>query len=196
MQIYLRQFCCDKTTEQGADEVYFVATGISDKGQEMNVRKPGNFSHWDMNDGDQPNDNPAGDSHCIMDKSICTVDIENGETWNINMAICEEDGGTTHIYQKIASALLMKIGDPFSVTAGKFLGALTELGVGIQDTDDWMGMIGIRVKNNNGQLSVEYHGKDGIVSGTRDPNYPNAMERAEFRMNHDVSNYVIWLGVR
>lgn len=196
MQVYLRQFCCDHTTEHGADEVYFIVTGMSNKGQEMNVRKPGTSLHWDMNDGAQPIDNPWGDSHCITMRNVCTVDIDDGETWDINIALCEEDGGTTKLYQEIASELLVEIGDPFAVGAGTLLGALTELGVNVRDSDDWMGMIGVRVTNNGGRLSVAYHGKDGIVSGTRDPDDPGNMSKAEFRMNHDDSNYVIWLGVR
>jgi hypothetical protein len=198
MQVYLRQFCCDKTTEAGADEVYLIVTGRSSNGYELNVRKPGTNLHWDMNDGDQGNDRDkvAQDSHCITDRPVATLDIAEGETWNINIALCEEDGGTSQDYQQIASQLLIKIGDPFSVSAGVFLNALTQLGLFIRDTDDWMGMIGVKVTKRQGKLEVQYKGKDGIVSSGRDPDYPGAMERAELRMNHDGTNYVIWLGVR
>ena len=63
-RILIEGLCCDKTTEQGADEVYLITTGRSSNGKEYSDRSPSPTTHWDMNDNSSlPVNNPNGDSH-------------------------------------------------------------------------------------------------------------------------------------
>ena len=93
--LFMRELCCDKTTEQGADEVYIIISGKKSDGAVYDNREPGNSRHWDMNDGSQPTNNPNGDSHCITDRVLFTGDLKDGQTWWLNVIVGEEDGGTS-----------------------------------------------------------------------------------------------------
>lgn len=183
-QLEVRQLCCNKTTESGADEVYImVMMQGDDKSNKYFDRVPP--SHWDMNDGDQPTNNPNGDSHCITQRPLYYGDLKDGETKWFNIVVSEEDGGNTSGYQAAASSLLIKTGNPYAVGAGIVIGALTELGFSITDSDDWMGMFGVKVTNNHGQMSVVWVPKDGVAGSHSNIMQPNA----DFTLTHDGSNY-------
>jgi hypothetical protein len=195
--LYFRQFCCDKTTEKGADEVYIVTVGSKIGSGDVVVRAPLDAkSHWDMNDGHQSNDNPSGDSHCLTNRSLASGELKPGESYYYNVTVFEQDGGTSESYQKMAAGILAKSGNPFAVGAGTFIGALTSVGFFFKDSDDWMGMYGLKVTNTNGILSTEWQKKDGIVHINPDGDAPTDPNRKEIRMNHDGSKYVGWFGIR
>lgn len=194
-RLFMRQLCCDKTTEQGADEVYILVMGQKNDGTKYFDRSPAANYHWDMNDGNQPTDNPSGDSHCITGKTLFSGDLADGQTWWLNVVIAEEDGGTSKAYQAAAAALLKAIPNPYTAAAGVVIGAMTALGFNITDSDDWMGMYGVKVTNNGGTINVEWTSKEGLVSATPDPDDRGNPAKKEFRMNHDGSNYVGWFGV-
>jgi len=179
------QLCCNKTTESGADEVYILVMGQSSDGRKYFDRAPAPNAHWDMNDGDQPNDNSSGDSRCISNKTLFSGDLANGQTWWLNIVISEEDGGTSRSFQENAGNLLIATGNPYAATAGAILQGLSALGFNITDSDDWMGMVGVKVTNNNGAISVEWTSKEGISSGN---DQPQATANV-FTMNHDGSDY-------
>jgi len=194
--LYFRQLCCDGTTEKGADEVYITVLATKIGSGDVYMRAPGDNNHWDMNDGNQPTDNPTGDSHCLTNRAIFSNELKPGETYFLNVAVCEEDGGTTRLYQQIASQAMQKVPVPFVATAGQVLGALTTLGGFITDKDDWMGMFGVKITNDDGTLIVEWRAKDGVVHLIADPSFPADPLKREIRMNHDGSNYVGWFSVR
>lgn len=196
LQVYFRQLCCDKTTELGADEVYIIVLGKSSTGQVYSGREPGPEAHWDMNDGNQGTDNPNGDSHCITNKQLFYGNIEDGETWWFNIQVGEEDGGTTRGIQEKAADILSMIDNPYAQGAAAILSVLNQFGFCFEDTDDWMGMIGVQVTNQGGQLQIHWNGKEGIVHSIPDPDDPGNPAKMEFRMNHDGSNYVGWFGVQ
>lgn len=196
-ELYMRQLCCDDTVEdQGADEVYILVFGRRTDGATFAARIPGEKQHWDMNDGNQPTDNPSGDSHCITGKSLFSGDLAPGQSWNLSVTVMEEDGGTTKTAQQVVGALLIETGDPYAAAAGTIIGGLAKLGVFITDTDDWPGSIGVRISNNNGSLRTEWRSKERIVDSIPDPDDKGNPNKREFRMNGDGSNYVAWFGVR
>ncbi len=47
-RFYLNGLCCDKTTENGQDEVYILIGGKHSNGGTFNYRLPGDGRHWDM----------------------------------------------------------------------------------------------------------------------------------------------------
>ncbi len=194
--LFTRLLCCDKTTEQGADEVYITILGTKKGSNDFYTRIPSTTTHWDMNDGNQGTDNPTGDSHCISNRTLFHGELKPGETYFLNVSICEEDGGTTKKYQEIAAEIIKQSGDPYVATAGELISIITKLGGFFTDTDDWMGMFGVKVTNNDGVISVEWSSKEGIIHMIPDHDFPSDINRKELRMNHDGSNYVGWFGIR
>jgi hypothetical protein len=194
--LYMEKFCCDKTTEAGADEVYMLVVGNRSDGKNFAVRLP-DQGHWDMNDDKNgKTDAPEGDSHCLTSKYPFGSQIEPDQTWNLNMLFMEGDGGTTKEIQQIASQVLQRIDDPYAAGAGKILSVLTQLGFKFKDTDDVLGEVGVRITNDRGQIDVEWSAKDRIVHINPAPFYRNAMRHKEIRMNGDGSNYVCWIEMR
>ena len=197
-QLGFSAFCCDKTTEPGADEVYIVVAGKSNTGREYFGRLPNSSGHWDMNDGDQgtkPASGYSGDAHCISDGALFS-DIRDGETWNFAVLIMEEDGGTTRTYQQIGSEVLKQIDNPYTQATGYVLGVLTKLGFFATDTDDYIGSFGVQVANSGGQFSVNWRNGDRVSFSQADPNAPDQTTRHEFRFNGDGTNYVGWFYIR
>lgn len=97
VELLMKVLCCDKTTEQGADEVYILVVGTRSDGAKYAARLPNDApgapqGHWDMNDGDQPTDNPHGDSHCVSQKSLFTGDLPLGQSWSLAIMMMELSG--------------------------------------------------------------------------------------------------------
>ena len=196
-----RQFCCDHTTEQGADEVYFLILGERSDGKRVFefLRRPGNETHWDMNDGNQGNDrdlSDGGDSHCLTNRFLATFNLPEGLSYNFTIMVCEEDGGTSAAYQQAAAELLKQSSDPYSLSASLILEVMNTFGIKITDTDDYMGIFGLSVSNRGGNLTSSWVAKEGIVHIQPDADYPGNANRTEIRMNHDGSNYVGWFFVQ
>lgn len=195
-----RQFCCDKTTENGADELYFLIVGKSQDGETFFnfARWPGIDSHIDMNDGGQPNDmdqKGGGDSHCITNRDIVRFKVSDGNSFNFTIIVCEEDRGNSGQYQKAAEEILSKSDDPYAQSGAAILAVLNKFGIKINDTDDYMGMFGVSVSSNNGNITTSYKAKEGIDHIIPDPDDPGNIHKKEIRMNHDGSNYVGWFHV-
>jgi hypothetical protein len=199
-EIYLRELCCDKTTELGADEVYILVYGRRTDGATYARRWPGPGvgtpqGHWDMNDNPRlPKNNPRGDSHCITDKSLFVGELSPGQSWDVIVMISEEDGGNSKDIQALVGPLAEKVPNPFVAGAGVVLAALTELGINIKDTDDYVGSLAVHIANNGGNISAKWKKVDR-VNGDVGPD-PNARAAKECRMNGDGSNYIGWYDIR
>jgi hypothetical protein len=194
VRLGMRQICCDKTTEAGADEVYILVYGRRSDGQAtFEQRLPGPGMHWDMNDGDQPTDNPNGDAHCRTNKNLFTGEIPAGQSWDVVVLVMEEDGGTSAQWQRAASSAAIKSGNPYAIAAGSILAVYTSLfGAIINDTDDYIGSFAAHITNDCGSIHVDWRPIDRVAHMIPDPNYPGNANRREFRMNGDGSNHVGW----
>src|SRR5262245_48728669 len=115
VSIILDTLECDKTTESGADEVYIMAFAQYSNGTKLGQRIPGEGAHWDMNDGNQPTDNPNGDSHRITNKTLFVADLQPGQSCDVVFMVMEEDGGTSQQIQAIAAQVLQQTGNPYAV---------------------------------------------------------------------------------
>ena len=187
-KLLMNRLCCDKTTEEGADEVYIIIAGKNSNGETFSVRFPGEGKHIDMNDGNQPSDNPNGDSHCITNRILCSVDILPGQSWDIIVLIMEEDGGTTKTAQEIGAAILDNTGNPAAIVVGEVLGILTELGVYREDTDDYIGSFAMHASNDSdGQVRNSYRPIDRARVTLM---APEATRQVQFRFDGDGSDYV------
>lgn len=182
---------CNKTTEAGADEVYIIVAARKSSGQTYIARLPGEGRHWDMNDGNQPTDNPSGDSHRITNKSIFMSDVAPGESWDVVITILEEDGGSSQTTQQIGAAILASSGNPYAVAAGTLLTILTELGVYVHDTDDYIGSFSAHVSNDGGQVNVAFRPIDRCFG-----QYPYHGNGHEYDFNGDGSSYKCWFYMR
>lgn len=198
-QLGFREFCCDNTTEHGADEVYMVIVGTADSGRKIVARLPGEQSHWDMNDGDQgkkPAAGYGGDARCITD-GVLFNDIKEGEEWQFVVLMMEEDGGTSRDYQSLASQIAQQVPNPYVRGGGVVLDVLTNLGLWKTDTDDFMGSAKIFVAKHNGALHVDWdRGDPRCELSQDDPEAKGNTMRHEFRFKGDGSNYVGWFHVR
>ena len=191
-----RQLCSDKTTESGADEIF--VTTFSQRGNEkwIGSRAPGNAQHWDMNDGDQPTNNPNGDSHCITDRVLFQGELADGESYQLNVSVMEEDGGTTKTAQEVASQIAVNLPDPRVQAAGTVLAFVTKFGVRLEDTDDVIGSVNLRITNTAGAINVQWGNTERVSGNQADPSFGGESSRRELRMNGDGSNYVTWFFVR
>lgn len=196
-ELRVRKICCDKTTEHGADEVYVLVVGKRTDGQTFSARLPADAPHqpsgnWDMNDGDQPTDNPSGDAHCRTNKTLFSGDVSSGQTWELVIMFMEEDGGTTESYQKAAGTVLQQIDNPYAQGAGVVISTLTKIGFFATDTDDFLGSFGVRVTDSG----AEWKPMERLVHSIADQDDPQNANKREFRMNGDGSNYVAWIEVQ
>jgi hypothetical protein len=180
--------CCDKTTEQGADETFFEVIAKRSDGAVYGQRWPAPQGHWDMNDGGQPTDNPNGDSHCITNKSLFSGDLTPGQAWDVIVSVMEEDGGNTRDAQEAAAAMAASSGDPFAMT-GPALMNLTKNSNFVVDTDDYVGSFAVHIANNGGIITYQWRGIDRV--GSVDAAHDGGVQH-EYRFVGDGSNYVGW----
>jgi hypothetical protein len=197
VQIQTIRFCCDKTTEEGADEIimYVVAT-CSQKNKIVSYKFPDNSifpvhnkNHIDMNDGNQPNNNRSGDSHCIDDgyfgKNIFKEIVYPGDRWEIAIFIVEEDGGTTATAQEVSSAILIKSGDPYAMAAGAIIGLITKFGIVAVDSNDYIGSIGATVRAEaDGNIASGFNAIERVQF------YDSTARHLECRFRGDGSDYL------
>jgi hypothetical protein len=188
----MRGLACDDTTEEGADEVFIMVIGRRTDGATFHSRWPAEGQHWDMNDGDQPTDNPSGDSHMITKKPLFAGELSAGQSWDVVVAIMEEDGGNSKQAQEAASDLLIASANPFAVTGGILLKAITNAGLKfINDTDDFIGSFAVHIANDNGTIKVTWNSVDRVKSEIT--GIDNMADRGhEYRMLGDDSDYVGW----
>lgn len=162
-ECYLSSLCCNKPTEEGADEVYVTVQGQNTKGDTYAQREPGNTQHWKMTSIGEISDNPQGESRCITGKTLFQGDLKPGESWYLNITVGEEDGGTAP---------------------------------GTADADDWVGMITVQIKNDNGELKVYWAPKEGVYENGTSPAEPGNPAVKLFKMNHDGADYTGVFGAR
>lgn len=194
-RVHMDGLCCDKTTEPGADEIYILVIGQGPNGTRYAARVPGPAMHWDMNDGKQGTNNPSGDSHCIADKDLFTRSMQEGDQWDLLFLIMEEDGGSTKTAQDIATGILAQTGNPYAIGGAAVLQVLTQLGIYLDNTDDYIGSFGVQLSCAAGLVTAAWRGVDRytIAQPNTDPaGHPGF----EFRMNGDGSNYVGWYHLR
>ena len=196
----MRQFCVDKTTENGADESYIAVVGTRSDGVTFSARLPADepqkdAGHWDMNDGDQPTDNPDGDSHCITNKAVISTELKPGQSLSLLILLMEEDENTEKI-QDLAAAVLAAIGNPYTVAAAAVLETLTRLGVTlVPNSDEIYGSFGVNITNKDGEISAKWSSKNTVESSQDDPNRPDDDNAREYRMKGDGANVIGWFYV-
>ena len=140
-RFYLDYLRCDKTTENGEDEIYLLLAGVSSLGHTWAARFPDGKGHWDLNDGNSENRTFNGD--VIMWER----DLEPGEVVTLAISVMEEDGGTSATYTDMLAALLVESGEPDAMFAGTILGVLGKY-LNFKDSDDFIGSFVVRIQDN------------------------------------------------
>ena len=155
VRLNLDSLTCNKTTEAGEDEVYFLVRTDYGKGQGKWVRYPcGNAHqencHWNMNDGKEPR---------RIGPYQLDINLNKGQSAVMLVHIMEEDGGLPGDWAQKAGEALQMIDDPKAQAVGVIaqvlgrIASIFELG---KDTDDFIGSFAVRVTNDNGSLKYDW----------------------------------------
>lgn len=162
VRLNLDSLTCNKTTEAGEDEVYFLITTEHNNGKVESARRPCDTAHqenchWNMNDGKEPR---------RIGPSQLDMFIEPGRSAVMYVTIMEEDGGLPGDWVQRAGQALQVTGEPDAMAAGKVLSVLGKFAsifkIG-QDTDDLIGSFAVRVTNDKGTLKHEWFQGRGIT---------------------------------
>jgi len=182
--LWLRDMICDKTTENGEDEVVCLVAGVLPDGSQYKERFPKNKDHWDMNDGKEPRkitDQPV---------QLWRGEIPDGGTAEFVVTFPEIDGGNGagfgQALDALGSALVQKGG------AAAVAGAVVELAgyivQGIDDSDDYLGSVRISLKNEGGTIRADFATHERSTYAGHSDNRTTQM----FRLNGDKSNYITY----
>lgn len=170
---------CQKTTENGQDEVYILVAGKTSDGREVRNRLPSPSGHWDINDGRDP--------RAFGPVRLVDMPLSPGQSARFVVAIMEEDGGTTQPWQEMAGQILGTIPTGITQALAGFLNTIGKFLV-FHDSDDYIGSFEIKIRNENGALNSEWAALERC-------NYiPNAEgpDTHGFRLNGDGSGYFGW----
>jgi hypothetical protein len=118
--------------------------------------------------------------------------LRAGESWDVAVLFCEEDGGNSQDLQTLAGTLASRVPNPVVAGVGAVVAALGQLGFNITDTDDYLGSYAVHIENRNGTLTTDWHQGDRLFHFRIDPNRHEAME---LKMNGDGSHYEAWFDV-
>jgi hypothetical protein len=190
VRLLIESMTCNKTTEAGADEVFVMVAARHTDGATSLSRWPGNGSHVDMNDGDQPTDNADGDSHTITNRALFIGELEEGQAYDLAVTLMEEDGGNTAKAQGALATALTNSGNPIAVAGGAVLGVATAMGLKIEDKDDILGAFSVRIVNADGAFSATFAALDRVEAEESHPDL-----RHGFRFIGDGSRYSATFGV-
>ncbi len=184
VQLSIESMTCNKTTEKGADEIFVLIAAHRSDGVTTLTRWPGEGSHVDMNDGDQPTDNPDGDSHTITNRVLFVGELSPGQSYDLAVTIMEEDGGNTAKAQAALAAGLAKAGNPIAVAGGAVLGLITAAGIHVEDSDDVPGAFSVHLVNKAGAIQATFEPVDRVEAEEAHPDL-----RHGFRFIGDGSRY-------
>ncbi len=189
----LNSLFCNKTTEAGEDEVYF----LTNYHYNFQNGASGQFQTgpYNMNDGRQPRQ--------IGSFNVFQGQLLPGMSVDITVFIMEQDGGgSANIISQAQSAMNTAVplvcggyppACPYAQAIGgvvNFAASLPEKLRGlINDTDDFLGSISVRISNNNGYISVQFYGGERCVNYGPAPNVPNPSYTAVGNLIGDGSSY-------
>jgi hypothetical protein len=190
--VILERLRCDKTTEQGHDEVYYLLAGIDGSGKEIKRRGPDatqggvadKQTAWDMNDSGAEQDQR-------FNAVLYEADLDVNQTASLAFAFLESDN--TNPGQQLAAAgkLVAEIGEDLKQPGVSVAGRVAQLVGGFLPTnqDDYLGGFQLRVHNdpNLSGLVVQdcLVGQYTTMLGRSDPN--NGYFSLQFQ--HDDGNY-------
>jgi hypothetical protein len=184
VRLTLESMTCNKTTEAGADEVFIMVSARRSDGVTSLTRLPGDGRHWDMNDGDQPTDNPNGDSHTITNRPLFAGDLLPGQSYDLAVTVMEEDGANTARAQELLAAKLASTGNPFALAGAGIISLATALGIHVDDSDDVPGAFSVHIVNDGGKVAGSFAGIDRVAAEEAPSD-----SRHGFRFNGDGSTY-------
>lgn len=174
---------CDKTTEMGEDEVYYVVTTKKSDGTVNSFRLPGNGSHWDMNDNGKKPD--------VSVDLLKFDDLKKGESMVVIVAVMEEDGGSVKQWLEFGKKLGEEL--PTGKLTTKVTGILDimlKIFPDIQDTDDYIGSfrVDLAYRESDGYTTAEW----GAVERSSGLGQCSGPRSNCFRFDGDGTNYLGW----
>lgn len=176
---------CDKTTEAGEDEVYYVVNTLKSDGTGFGSRLPGDTSHWDMNDGNKRPD--------VQNVIISDFNLLEGQSAKIVFTIMEEDGGSAFGWLDFAKGVDKRArenGITSPVPVAPFVDFVKSFIPDIGDSDDWIGTFQVDVTKRNGSLVADWSAVQR--ANFLGYNQQEGRTRGDFRFNGDGTNYYGW----
>jgi hypothetical protein len=178
---------CDKTTEHGEDEVFFVLTARKPDGEVISMRLPGDKSHWDMNDN-------ANKKRDIAIPHLLDFDLKKDERMQVIVAIMEKDGGSPKQWLDFSKALADKLpANDITTSITSVLDLVTGwIGlVNVKDTDDYIGSFRVDLWNDEDSIhtiKANWSAVDRAI-GVGQSSGPRSNG---FRFDGDGTNYYGW----
>jgi hypothetical protein len=180
--IWLRDLFCDSTTEAGEDEVVVLVAGILPDGSTFKNRVPS--GHWNMNDGEGDENRSIPDKNAVLWRG----DLPDGATATFTVAFMEIDGGNGQQFGPALDALAKALQQKGGVAglAGLVLGIVSPIVAAIEDSDDYLGSVNVRLTHTGDSIRAEFDGNERCsFSHNSDNNHTNS-----WRLNGDGSNYL------
>jgi Ig-like domain from next to BRCA1 gene len=157
----LERLHCDKTTEQGHDEVYYILAGVDGAGQKISARGPNatqgavadDQTAWDMNDSGKEKDQ-------TFNAVLYEGALDANQTASFAFSFLESDHTNPGDQIKAAAKLVETIGEDLKQPVLVLAGKIAEFFAGLIPTnqDDFLGNFQLRLHN--------------------DPSYPNLVVEA------------------
>jgi hypothetical protein len=111
-RLVLTRLTCYRTTEDGHDEVYYVAGGVDGSGQKVSHRGPDAANGGDADGGTAWDMNDSGDKKDrTLNATLYEGSLKTGEVANVAIGLCESDGTDVGQVLKAAGELASKIPD-------------------------------------------------------------------------------------
>jgi len=174
---------CDKTTEAGEDEVYYLITSVKSDSSMTAGRLPGPQNHWDMNDGNKKPD--------VQNVILTDFSLSDGQSMKVVVTFMEEDGGTAFgwlDYAKGVDERVRKAGVSSPIPVTSFVDFIKTFLPDIRDTDDWIGTFQVDISQDKNGLKADW----SAVQRSTYLGQSSGPKSNGFRFNGDGTNYYGW----
>lgn len=201
VQVVLTRLYCAHTTEQGADEVFYMFGADYGGDVRSSHRGPTPLESADADGGTAWEANDSGsaqDRH--LNAMICNAGLEKGQHVTLGFAFNESDGTDIGAGVKAAGALAGTVGTIAAATpwgmplkiGGAIVGAIG--GFIPKNEDDHLGSFTLRARNDGGRLVLDRLSVGDYTWIVRDLDHSTGTFAVRFR--HDDGDYTAEFVVR
>jgi len=205
---------CQKTTESGEDEIYFIIVTRTSSGTTTNIRVPfdGHININDTRHEEKPDPTPT----FWRVGPVLDFELADNESIEIICNVMEQDDGTPEQYQSVGDEILAKSrrtrhGIFPSINSDVYKGIIANIASTnhLDNSDDWIGSIAYRISrmgeslhttfrridnpNSSGGLSQVNTGSPSLPAGKKLANGQN--NYVSFDLTGDGSKYDVEVAI-